>query len=86
MTRLLAKLVVGKRKAGEIGYYKKLAMVERNIKSTIYTIVASILMLALMLGTLLAWAAGPVDGYVYKDGHADGTGIYYYMKEGDINE
>lgn len=88
MIRRLAVAVLGKREAGEIGYYKRLARVERNIRSAISTMIMSVIMAIFILGMLLVWAMTPMT-YGGKDGHADGTGIHYYViqqKGGESNE
>lgn len=55
MTTLLAKAILGKRESGEIGYYKRLKRVKRNIKNGIETVVLSVVVGGFYGWLFLAW-------------------------------
>lgn len=55
MVRKIAKAVLGKREYGEVGYYKRLARVERNIKNAIETVILSVVVGGFYSWLILAW-------------------------------
>ena len=55
MTTLLAKAILGKRERGEIGYYRRLRRVKRNIQNAIETVILSLLVGGFYSWLLIAW-------------------------------
>lgn len=81
MFRKLAKMVLGNREIGEVGYYKRLSRVERNLKKAFVVSVVSIIMWVVLMLMLVTELGSPME-YTHKNGYIDGTGIHYESVEG----
>lgn len=55
MTKLIAKAILGKRERGEIGYYRRLKRVERNINNAIGTVILSLAVGGFYSWLFIAW-------------------------------
>lgn len=88
MAKKLAKLLVGKREKGEIGYYKKLAYIEDKLREFIVGIVAVIIVVIIM-AIMFINAADTGNGKYVPDGYdihgnlidTDGDGDYHHWVE-----
>lgn len=87
MAKKLAKLLVGKRVKGEIGYYKKLRHVEDKLREIIVGVLMA-LVVALIFALVILDSTG-TDGKYVPDGYdingnlidTDGDGDYYHWVE-----
>ena len=64
---------------------KKDLSIHNKIKELVFDLFAGIIVGGIVLFILFSWLSSEPEGYYrYKDGNADGTGIYYeWYEEGD---
>ena len=88
MLRKIAKILVGRRERGEVGYYKKLKYVEDKLREIIMGIVAA-LVIAIILALMVINGMETPDGHYEPDGYdacgnlidTDGDGDYHHWVE-----
>ena len=88
MTRRIAKILVGKREKGEVGYYRKLKYVQDKLREFILGIVLAIIV-SLVVVLMVAKEVSTPDGKYVPDGYdihgnlidTDGDGDYYHWVE-----
>ena len=88
MVTRIAKLLVGKRQKGEIGYYKKIAYVEGKLREFIIGIVM-VLIVTIVFALVVAKGVSSDTGKYVPDGYdihgnlidTDGDGDYHHWVE-----
>lgn len=88
MAKKLARLLIGKRERGEIGYYKKLKHAEDRLREFIIGVVMA-LIIALVFALMIAKDVSTSNGKYVPDGYdtygnlidTDGDGDYHHWVE-----
>lgn len=88
MTKRIAILLLGTRKPGEYGYWRKVTRIRKRLRELAINALLILIAAIIMLSLIDAWLDGPSGRYVpdYVDDNGklydtDGDGDYYHWEE-----